>query len=73
MNGWIDVNERLPEKTGRYLTLVTFKNLCICNDAIVRKHMPFAGNFNIKEGWMSKIEEQEVTHWMEIPAYHDEE
>lgn len=64
---WIDAKKNPPKKKGRYLIMTTFMNPCISNDCIVREHVPFVSNFIPEKGWMSKIEEQDITHWMEIP------
>lgn len=68
MKTWIDAKTNPPEKTGRYLIMTTFMNPCVCNGAIVREHVPFVSNYHLDKGWMSSIEEQDITHWMEIPS-----
>lgn len=70
MSKWISVKDKLPEKTGRYLALVTFRQPVIVNDSITRERVPFATNFKVKSGWTVQIDDQEVTHWMEIPPYN---
>jgi hypothetical protein len=56
-----------PEKDGRYLILRTFSHPCILNDSIVRKNIPFVGNYRKEKGWTKLIDEGVITHWMEIP------
>ena len=64
---WINVNDRLPEKVGRYLVLQTFFEPMSCNNSIVRKHVPFCSNFTLEKGWMNQSKMGKITHWMTSP------
>jgi hypothetical protein len=64
---WINAQEKLPEKEGRYLILRTFAQPCTSLDSIVREHIPFVSTFRFGKGWTSALEDDVITHWMEIP------
>lgn len=57
-NNWISVNDRFPDKYGRYLVYepeigVYIAFVCLCNG---------------KYFWLkTSLEERKVTHWMELP------
>lgn len=61
LNGWISVQDRLPEEKGRYLTANKR-----CGDKIVVFDLWFGGGF-----WYVEEEDDvfdfEVTHWMPMP------
>lgn len=64
---WIRAKDRLPEKMGRYLILVTFQIPVKVNEKICRRDIPFVNNFDPKKGWRGLTDEMVVTDWMEIP------
>ena len=60
-NGWISVQDRLPE-AGGYV-------VCIAKRNPFSRFMPMVARIE-KNGWVNPITEQyisEVTHWMTIP------
>ena len=60
-NGWISVNDRLPE-VGGYV-------VCIAKRNPFSRFMPMVARIE-KNGWVNPITEQyisEVTHWMQMP------
>lgn len=73
MVGWISIKEKLPEKTGRYLVLMSFEDPVICNEKKVRKNIPFVTNYRFPRGWMIETSDGKVTHWREIPDLPQEE
>ena len=65
-NGWIDDEERSPEKNGRYLVRVRSSD---CTGDIYFETVDnySAGKWLINE--KSKGFEKKVTHWMEVQKY----
>ena len=62
LNGWISVQDRLPE-TGGYVVCIAARNP-------FSRLMPMVARIE-KNGWVNPITEQyisEVTHWMPMPA-----
>ena len=67
MPKWIDVNERLPKKDGRYI--VHIKNLTGYMPLEQRVFVAeFIFNDFVFKGW----EDNEVTHWMPLPEPPEE-
>ena len=67
-DGWISVDDRLPEKTGRYLVHTS----CIANYRPLKDNVFVAGFVNgdwVFEGWESNL----VTHWQHLPEPPKEE
>ena len=59
---WIDVNERLPDKEGDYLCVMSNNNI---NPFVIIK--PFVnGMFYVTE-WYKENVGRKVTHWMPLP------
>ena len=61
LNGWISVNDRLPE-IGGYV-------VCIAKRKPFSRFMPMVAKIE-KNGWVNPMTEQyisEVTHWMPMP------
>ena len=62
LNGWISVQDRLPE-VGGYV-------VCIAKRNPFSRFMPMVARIE-KNGWVNPITEQyisEVTHWMPMPV-----
>ena len=62
MSKWINVDERLPGDTGKYLVVLRTGSMAVeYGVSIIRGKMAH-GNFRFMEGdW------QKVTHWMPLP------
>lgn len=73
MNEWISVDERLPEKKGRYLMMVNMVKPSKLNGETVQNNIAFTSNFIPGKGWMSLCDMQIITHWMEIPKLKEKE
>ena len=61
MNNWISVEERLPDKPGRYLVYI--ENIANCNPLPYTTYLvEFTswGSWLFEEGW----ETNKITHWM---------
>ena len=61
---WIDVNDRLPEKSGEYLC---FLNYCIYPLSFSKKYKAFNCQDFYDEAEAKKISIRDVTHWCELP------
>lgn len=60
---WIDVNERLPKRDGRYA--IVYK------EGDIRRR--FIGDYLcVEKRWMSMLEAT-VTHWLELPPLPPQE
>lgn len=61
--GWISVEDRLPEKRGRYLCWFGKNTFCVGAD--IATYLPEWHGFGVLE---SNTVLQNVTHWMPLPA-----
>ena len=73
---WISVNDRLPEDSGYYLVVYRDKyneSISIDFDMYVKCNIgewwesEFACDITKQFLWATKLQEQEVTHWMPLP------
>ena len=73
---WISVNDRLPEDSGCYLVVYRDKyngSISIAFDMYVKCNVgewwesEFACDITKQFLWATRLQEQEVTHWMPLP------
>ena len=73
---WISVDDRLPEESGYYLVVYRDKyngSISIAFDMYVKCNVgewwesEFACDITKQFLWATKLQEQEVTHWMPLP------
>ena len=73
---WISVDDRLPEDSGCYLVVYRDKyngSISIAFDMYVKCNIgewwesEFACDITKQFLWATKLQEQEVTHWMPLP------
>ena len=73
---WISVDDRLPDDTGYYLVVYRDKynrSTSIAFDMYVKCNVgewwesEFACDITKQFLWATKLQEQEVTHWMPLP------
>ena len=73
---WISVDDRLPEDSGCYLVVYRDKyngSISIAFDMYVKCNVgewwesEFACDITKQFLWATKLQEQEVTHWMPLP------
>ena len=74
---WISVEDRLPEDSGCYLVVYRDKyngSISIAFDMYVKCNVgewwesEFACDITKQFRWATRLQEQEVTHWMPLPA-----
>ena len=63
---WIPVNERMPEKYGRYLALTPSRLKGKEYDEWLIYYLPQSGFYDTDPEW-GDIEMDDVTHWMPFP------
>ena len=73
---WISVKDRLPEDSGYYLVVYRDKyneSISIAFDMYVKCNVgewwesEFACDITSQFRWATRLQEQEVTHWMPLP------
>ena len=73
---WISVDDRLPEDSGYYLVVYRDKyngSISIAFDMYVKCNVgewwesEFACDITKQFLWATRLQEQEVTHWMSLP------
>ena len=73
---WISVDDRLPENSGYYLVVYRDKyneSISIAFDMYVKCNIgewwesEFACDITNQFLWATRLQEQEVTHWMPLP------
>ena len=73
---WISVKDRLPEDSGYYLVVYRDKyngSISIAFDMYVKCNVgewwesEFACDITKQFRWATRLQEQEVTHWMPLP------
>ena len=64
---WIPVTERLPDKHGKYLTVVPSRWVGVEHGIWVIWYHPKSGFYDSDPEW-GDIEMDDVTHWMPLPS-----
>ena len=66
-DGWIPVNERMPDEIGRYWCYVEEQN------SLGKSHYQWNCSWNGERWWIESDNGGRVTHWMELPAAPQQE